>query len=165
MLTSPLFVMEFTFDTCRCITSVLASGNLTRYPNIRFLFSHNGGAFPDFAGRIGKQHIDKSIMRRNGGEIASALETANIFFDTAVSAEFQYWLVRGLGLPNDHIIYATDYPYTYRQDTESYLDGYNAPKESGVFSEEELDVGVLRENALKHLFPRLAKEYAKLSKM
>lgn len=155
--------MEFTFDTCRCITSLLVSGVLTRYPHIKFLFAHNGGAFPFLAGRIGQQHVDSTIAENNDGKtLRELLRTANIFFDTAVSADFQYDLVRNIGLPKDHIIYATDYPYTYRQDTKSYLDGYDAPKNSGVFTTEELDEGVVRENALKYLFPRLAREFDKL---
>lgn len=154
-------VMEYTFDTCRCITHVLSTGLLTRYPNIRFLFSHNGGAFPYLAGRIGKQHIDSAIARNNEGKtLLDLLRTANIFFDTAVSAKFQYRLVEDLGLPKDHIVYATDYPYTNRQDTKTFEDGFDAPRDSGVFTAEELENGVVRENALKHLFPRLAREYA-----
>ena len=155
--------MEYTFDTCRCITSIISSGILTRYPNIRFLFSHNGGAFPYLAGRIGKQHIDAVIKRNNKGRtLRQLMKTANIFFDTSVSAEFQYQLVHDLGLPKDHFIYATDYPYTFREDVGTYLDGYDSPQKSGVFTQEELDSDVVRENALKYLFPRLSKEYAKL---
>jgi hypothetical protein len=156
--------MEYPFDTCRCIANVIVSGLLTRYPNIRFLFSHNGGAFPFLAGRIGKQHVDTTIMRNNNGKtLLQLLQTSNIFFDSAVSAPFQYRLmVEDLGIPRDHIVYATDYPYTFRPDTKLYLDGYEAPRSSGVFSTEELESGLVRENALRHLFPRLAGEFEKL---
>lgn len=156
-------VMEYPFDTCRCLTTILISGILTRYPDIKFLFSHNGGAFPFLAGRIGKQHLDATIAQNNNGRsLRDLLRTTNIFFDTAVSEDFQYPLVHDMGLPKDHIIYATDYPYTYRQDTKSYLDGYNAPKNSQCYTAAELDHGIVRNNALTYLFPRLAAEYVKL---
>lgn len=155
--------MEFTFDTCRCITSVLSTGLLTRYPNIRFLFAHAGGAFPYLAGRIGKQHIDGAIKRMNNGKtVEDLLRTSNIFFDTAVSSWFQFRLLTHIGVPKDHIIYATDYPYTYRDDTRTYVDAYEACRNSDVFTSDELDSGVIRQNALTHLFPRLAREYKSL---
>lgn len=69
--------------------------------------------------------------------------------------------VHDIGLPKDHIIYTTDYRYTYRLDNKSHLDGYSAPKLFGVFTTEEFDKDVVRENALKYLFPRLANEYYK----
>jgi 6-methylsalicylate decarboxylase len=43
---------EYLFDTARAITSLMSSGTLTRYPELRFIFSHAGGAFPDIANRV-----------------------------------------------------------------------------------------------------------------
>ena len=81
--------MEYPFDTCRCIAQLLSSGVFTRYPNIKFLFAHSGGAFPYLAGRIGKQHIDETIKKNSRGKnLRQLLQTANIFFDTALSFEF-----------------------------------------------------------------------------
>lgn len=92
------------------------------------------------------------------------LKSSNIFFDTAVSAAFQYQLVHEIGLPKDHVIYATDYPYTNREDTQTHLHGYDGPKQSGQYTDEELNVNIVRENALKYLFPRLAGEYDMIRK-
>jgi len=39
------------------------------------------------------------------------------------------------------------------------LDGYDAPKKSGLFDDGEME-DIVRNNSLK-LFPRLAKEYSK----
>ena len=155
--------MEFPFDTCRCISTIVASGVLTRFSNIKWLFAHNGGAFPFLAGRIGKQHIDEVIKEKNGGkDLLQVLASTNICFDTSISSPFQWKLMQSLGVPTEHIMYATDYPYTVRQDTKTYEDGYNTPRDSNCFTSEELDVKICRENALSLFFPRLAKEYAKL---
>ena len=43
---------EYLFDTARAITSLLFSGTLSRYPEVRFIFSHAGGAFPGLSGRV-----------------------------------------------------------------------------------------------------------------
>ena len=43
---------EFTFDTTRCVTNLLYSGTLERYPSIRYILSHAGGTVPYLAWRI-----------------------------------------------------------------------------------------------------------------
>lgn len=71
----------------------------------------------------------------------------------------QYPLLKNLEMPVERLLYATDYPYTKRFDNKTYMDGYNAPKNSGVFSDADMDK-ILSGNSLS-LFPRLAKLYAK----
>ena len=161
LLICSLVVQEFPFDTCRSIASVIHSGVLHRHPNVHFLFSHNGGAFPFVADRIGTQHHDDVIMKVNGGkDLREVLKKSNIYFDTAISRPYQYSVVKELGLPTEHLIYATDFPYTKRHDSAAYLDGYDGPKKSGLFNDAEMQ-DICRNNALK-LFPRLQKEFARL---
>jgi 6-methylsalicylate decarboxylase len=139
---------------------VINSGLLTRLPNLHFLFSHNGGAFPYLADRIGAQHLDNVIVPANKGlTLRDVLATKNIFFDTSISSSFQYTVVKDLGVPTEHLLYATDFPYTKRFDNKTYLEGYEAPLKSGLFSEGDME-DIVRNNSLR-LFPRLAKEYAK----
>lgn len=72
----------------------------------------------------------------------------------------QYPLIKDLQIPVEHLLYATDYPYTKRFDNKTYLEGYEAPKNSGLFSAADME-NILRENSLR-LFPRLAKLYEAL---
>jgi hypothetical protein len=44
--------IEWPVDTARAILSLFYSGRLLRYPDIRFIFSHAGGALPALSGRI-----------------------------------------------------------------------------------------------------------------
>ncbi len=114
------------------------------------------------ADRIGAQHLDEQIAKNNDGlRLRQILSTKNIYLDTSISSSMQYPVLQDLGLPTEHLLYATDYPYTVRRDTTScYQVGYEAPKGSGLFDEKDME-GILRENALK-LFPRLAKEFGKI---
>ncbi|KPI34540.1 2-amino-3-carboxymuconate-6-semialdehyde decarboxylase [Cyphellophora attinorum] len=153
------FVQEFPFDTCRAITSIISSGTLLRTPNIHFIFSHNGGAFPYLADRIGKQHTDNIVVKANEGlSTRELLSTKKIYFDTSISSPMQYALIKNLGMSTDQLLYATDFPYTKRYDNTTYLDGYDAPKESGLFDNKDMEK-IVRLNALK-LLPRLAKLYS-----
>ena len=45
-------LIEFPFDIVRAIVSLLFSGGLSRYRDIRFTFKHAGGALTSVAGRI-----------------------------------------------------------------------------------------------------------------
>ena len=44
--------LEFPYDTTRTIVSLVTSGTTTRFPDIRFIFSHGGGAITGIYGRI-----------------------------------------------------------------------------------------------------------------
>ncbi len=157
------FVQEFAFDTCRAISSVINSGLLQRCTNIKFLFAHNGGAFPFLADRIGAAHMDERIAKANNGmSLRQVLSTGNIYLDTSISSAMQYPVIKDLGIPTDHLLYATDFPYTKRPDNFTYLAGYDAPKKSGLFDDEEME-NILYRNSLR-LFPRIAEEFAKAAK-
>lgn len=48
----PENLMEFAFDTARIAVSLLYNGFMTRYPNVKWIFSHGGGAIPMVSARI-----------------------------------------------------------------------------------------------------------------
>jgi predicted TIM-barrel fold metal-dependent hydrolase len=83
-------VMEFLFDTVRCMTSLIFSGAAKRFPDIKFIFCHSGGALPVMFDRIVRQcQNDKDMnaklpegplpyFRRFHYEIATSAAEANL---------------------------------------------------------------------------------------
>src|SRR5262249_15494804 len=58
----PYVFTELPHDTTRAITSLLFSGSFSRFPGIRFIFSHAGGTLPMVAGRIARQSQARSTL-------------------------------------------------------------------------------------------------------
>ena len=78
----PAPVVEYMFDTTRAITSLLFTGSLSKYRNIKFMFSHAGGATAPIVQRIARlATVDKEVAARlPEGPLA---EMKRLYFDTA----------------------------------------------------------------------------------
>jgi predicted TIM-barrel fold metal-dependent hydrolase len=48
----PLGMIEYIFDSARTVSDLVFSGTLSRYPDIRWIFTHGGGALPLLADRM-----------------------------------------------------------------------------------------------------------------
>jgi len=105
----PPSYVELPFDTVRSVASLWFSGALERWPRIRFIFSHGGGALPMVADRIDK-------FGRPGKEPGSLLHDAamqfdKLYFDTANAANPAALAgLRAFANPG-RILFGTDYPY------------------------------------------------------
>src|SRR5258708_2647514 len=73
-------IIEYDIDTARASDSLLWDGTLAKNPNIRFIFSHSGGAFPVLAARI----ID-DFPKNRGDKVPHGVdyEFKKLYFDTA----------------------------------------------------------------------------------
>src|SRR5207302_1869933 len=94
--------VEFVFDTTRTILSLLSSGTVTRFPDIRFIWSHGGGTVPYITGRLNgaAQGLPKGLL----------YELQKFYYDTA-QAFNPYTLPSFKKLvPVSHIVFGTDYP-------------------------------------------------------
>jgi 6-methylsalicylate decarboxylase len=102
-------VVEFAADTTRTIGSLIFSGTSTRFPNIRFIFTHGGGLMPFVIDRFHNEARDpKNVaLLPNGIEY----ELKRFYYDTAfVSSPEGMAALRKL-LPVSHIVLGTDFPY------------------------------------------------------
>jgi predicted TIM-barrel fold metal-dependent hydrolase len=141
----PTNAYELPFDTTRAIASLMFGGTLTKFPDVRFIFSHGGGAMPMLARRIDELTKDAKALRENVPQgVPAALQslyvdTAGAFSPAALSAVMKT-------LPASHVLYGSDFPY-------SPSAGAIAGLVENEFSGDVLR-GIERDNALA-LFPRL----------
>lgn len=157
-----VYTLEFVFDTTRTVTSLAYSGVMDRYPNIRWIFCHCGGALPFLAFRLAGLHAFDPRFNEvlpNGPTLRSVfLETAQAFGVSQLSCAADL-------VSNDRLLFGTDYPLMRSLYEESDLervplrpgqlprDGDPAPTFDAAFGPDRQKVE--RSNATA-LLPRLA---------
>jgi predicted TIM-barrel fold metal-dependent hydrolase len=137
--------IEWGTDTTRTLTNLIFSGTTQKYPDIKFIWSHGGGALVAFAERFLIQWVNTPPYNGKFTRERVQAELNRFYYDTA-----QVSLVGTLAaltklVPVSQIVYGTDFPYRTAAD---HTRGVNA-----TFSGDELKA-VNRENALR-LIPRL----------
>lgn len=103
-------VIEVPHDTTRTVTSLLLSGGLARWRDIKWLFSHAGGTVPMMAGRINSFYGARPNVKEFAPEGIEG-ELRRLYYDTA-NATFAPNISALLKLvPVSQVTYGTDYPY------------------------------------------------------
>jgi predicted TIM-barrel fold metal-dependent hydrolase len=147
----PTFLMEVTFETARVIFNLLYKGVLERYPNIRWIFAHAGGALPCLTWRIS---LGQFVIPDAGKAVPKGVPyyLKKLYYDTGLSANpYVFRTLRELVEP-EQILLGTDYPFApdiLSAETIKGLHAYDG------FSEDDLKK-IEFKNALD-LFPRLRK--------
>jgi predicted TIM-barrel fold metal-dependent hydrolase len=102
--------IEFPFDTARAIVSLLFGGTLHRCPNIKWIFSHGGGALGMVANRL-------VGLARNRPELSARVpsgvmhELGKLYFDVVgVTTPGALRAVLDI-VPMSHLLYGSDYPF------------------------------------------------------
>lgn len=156
MLSLPDFLAEFTFDTTRAATLLMATGTRDRYPNIRFQLAHAGGTLPYLAHRIGvasQTPIGDAWPAQLQAPSLLGIDrlVSSFYYDTALSAAPAS--MKGALQVSDlsKIMFGSDWPFS----TLTLLgSGDPQPELSETFNAEER-VQIERGNALREL-PALA---------
>jgi predicted TIM-barrel fold metal-dependent hydrolase len=99
----PQAAMEFTFDTTRAAASLIWSGALDRYPNIRWALSHAGGTLPFPGYRI------TAMLDGLTGRHAAALSRFRYY--TALSATRPSMAALREVAPVSHVLFGSDFPF------------------------------------------------------
>jgi predicted TIM-barrel fold metal-dependent hydrolase len=138
-------VVEFQTDTSRAIGSVLFTGTASRFPDIRFIWSHGGGTMPFLYERYIRvpqlyQNVRPNIPR--GVEY----EIKKFYYDVAQVAHPAALASLVKVAPTSQILFGTDFPYRSSAD---HVRGVTE-----FFADEKDRRMVTRENALA-LLPRL----------
>lgn len=105
----PAATLEFPFDTTRAIASLLYRGTFARCRNIRFIFSHAGGAAPFLAERIARLAVKPEFKAAVPNGVIPELQ--RLYYDTALSANrYAFGALLQLTTPAN-ILFGSDYPF------------------------------------------------------
>jgi 6-methylsalicylate decarboxylase len=139
-------MLEYPTDTTRTIVSLIVSEAATKYPDIRFIFSHAGGTVTSIAGRLLGAEMTAENLSRPPAPNSRLFHLRRFFYDTAGSANPVNMQALKTLVPTTQILFGTDAPF---------VDG--TPQVAGLqsagFTAEELRA-IERENAAR-LVPRL----------
>jgi predicted TIM-barrel fold metal-dependent hydrolase len=118
--------LEFPFDTTRAIVSLMFGGTLARCPDIRWIFSHGGGALPMLAGRV-------VGLARNRPELAARVpngvmaELRKLYYDVVgVSTRGTIAALKEIADPS-RLLFGSDFPFWSPHETVAGLAGLGLP--------------------------------------
>ncbi len=136
-------MLEYPTDTTRTIVSLIVSDAATKFPAIRFIFSHAGGTITSIAGRLLGQAAPPDALSRPAEPNSRLYHLRRFYYDTAGSANAVAMSALKTLVPISQILFGTDAPF---------FDG--APQVKGLqasgFTAGEL-AGIERTNALRLL--------------
>jgi len=128
----PNFLLEYPFDTTRAAVNILFADVFERYPNVKFILSHGGGALPFLAWRISaiaawqlsrppasesflKNRFPTKLTERVPELSLGLMRTLlkRFWYDTAlVSDRGAMSAIREVADPS-RILFGSDWPYAY----------------------------------------------------
>ena len=104
-------VLERSLCTTRSAYNLLLNGYLEKYPDIKFILSHGGGAVPVMADKIVSEYFSmRNIIPEPEQYVRVIGFLRNLFFDTAQRG---YEVLNGLKAfcGSGHIVFGSDLPY------------------------------------------------------
>ena len=139
---APASMLEYDFDVTRGVASIVMNGVMARYPNIRFITVHSGGAVPMLAGRMNDRIPPEAVQYLPNGLYA---ELRKWYYDIAhASFPWPYAAMKAF-MPESQILFGTDYSPEPIESTVDQLPGLKLPR--------AFEQMMLRGNA-ERLFPR-----------
>jgi predicted TIM-barrel fold metal-dependent hydrolase len=143
-----LSTMEFPYDTGRAIMSMLYYGTPEKFPAVRMVWSHAGGAMPYLAGRTAALSQRNKEFRLSGDRLFPAM--ARFFYDVTQSLSAPTFAALRALCPFQHILFGSDCPFAREPQVRAVLSELDRlqlqPVERAMIE---------RDNALA-LFPRFA---------
>ncbi|KAN0108021.1 hypothetical protein V8E51_007763 [Hyaloscypha variabilis] len=167
-------MIEFPTETARCLMTMIDQGTFTKYPNISWIFSHNGGSFPFLFQRVirtlsgsklvgvggpGAKQTNRIAEANNGKTLQEVFASGNIYIECSQGTAAQQVLLKSLGVGSENILTGSDWPFTGKVEVEHTLREMHGPELSGLFNSREI-AGIRAGNALR-LMPRLKDEWIK----
>jgi predicted TIM-barrel fold metal-dependent hydrolase len=135
-------MVEFDFDVTRAVASIVVNGVMYRYPKIRFITVHSGGAVPMLAGRM-KDRIPQGAEKYLPNGLYAELR--KWYYDIAHASFPWPFAAMKAFMPESQILFGTDYSPEPIESTVNELPGLKLPR--------AFEQMMLRGNA-ERLFPR-----------
>ncbi|WP_326673820.1 amidohydrolase family protein [Streptomyces sp. NBC_01257] len=106
----PRPMLEFLFDTARAASDLLLRGVFTRFPRIRWVLTHGGGALPLLADRI---DMFGAVFRDGSTDAPSALkELGRVWYDMAGTPFPRQIPALDAAFGTQRLLYGSDYCWT-----------------------------------------------------
>jgi 6-methylsalicylate decarboxylase len=121
--------IEYPYDTGRTVTNLLFTGSLARFRDVKWMFSHGGGAIPYLAGRIQTQ----SRILKNLQEVAPQgvdKELQRLYYETANAAYAPTLAALTKFVPITNILYGSDLPYVSEEQNLAGIRGFGFSKKA-----------------------------------
>jgi predicted TIM-barrel fold metal-dependent hydrolase len=118
----PPVLAEFPQDTTRCVFSLLFSGTLARFPDIRFIVCHAGGAVPVLAGRAAVTGLERLYAERLPNGLDHELR--KLHYDVALAANRPALAALFGYVPVSQVLLGSDYPFGTAGDGIRGLEAY-----------------------------------------
>ena len=142
----PPVMVEFGTDTTRAIASILFNGNVQRFGDVRWIFSHAGGTMPFLIERFVRHPLLAPKVAPLFPEGVGAV-LKRFWYDTAQTANAPAMAALTRVVPVRQIVFGTDFPYR------TALDHVKGLRDCGVFS--DADLRMIERETPRMLLPRL----------
>lgn len=117
----PAATLEFPFETTRAVANLLFTGGFARSRDIRFIFSHAGGAVPFLAERMARLERRPDFRKMVPGGVIAELQRH--YYDVALSANrFAFSALLEL-VGTDRVLFASDFPFAAEDTMTSTIAG------------------------------------------
>ena len=140
----PAALLEYPHDTNRAIMSLMFSGALSRFADIRFIFCHVGGSMPMFSGRMIHSGSNSRFLEKVPKGIDYELK--KLHYDIAMAAFRPSLTALFEMVPKSQVLLGSDYPFSSLNASVSGLEAMGLPAEESR--------AIYRGNA-ERLIPRL----------
>jgi predicted TIM-barrel fold metal-dependent hydrolase len=154
----PSALIEVAFETARTVVDMLYAGTFRKFPNIKFVLAHCGGALPALSGRLmilGQESWIPNPNRVTPSEFREHLR--RLYLDTAATCPTTLGPALAMTSP-DHLVYGSDCGVPCTTDATMQMNIEALLGYAGLTPQQIEDIG---HNAL-HLFPAAAERIKKI---
>jgi predicted TIM-barrel fold metal-dependent hydrolase len=153
----PCALAEVTFETARTVIDMLYSGTFRKFPNVKFVLAHCGGAIPALSGRLlllGHESWVPNPNRVTHSEFRAHLR--RLYLDTAATCPTTLEPAMAM-TTHDYLVYGSDCGVPCTTDATMQVNIEALLSYAGLPREQIEDIG---HNALR-LFPAAAERIKK----